>query len=260
MPKRTIRIGVFETNSSSTHSLTLGQLTRVQKNDDYQFETISVRPRPLAYRNESGDGIIAPLDHTNHFPGLAELCKKCEFLETKKQKHCQYLHINDDGSWEYRDYYEHSCTNPAYFVKIEGYNRKWSKYYDMCDKYKRAQIRAANRLVKEQNPDTRACALFTCIGCRSNDPEVCIKMYFDNLFKICKEVRYYDAPFNQVDNTVEFWKKVREEQNWGDYDSPCWMEEHGDLADDVVEIATDVTKLKQYLFGKGAYVGADRAG
>ena len=88
MPKRTIRYGVWETNSSSSHSLTLGTLQPEQEDIDFKFESISIKPMHFGY-NYYGNGIVAPFQDSNNFPGLDKLCAGCEFLESKTNPRCQ---------------------------------------------------------------------------------------------------------------------------------------------------------------------------
>ena len=231
-PMRTIiRQSVFETNSSSTHSLTLGQLTSEQEQPDYQAESIFVKPQHFGY----GD-IVAPNINTNNFPKMNELCGDCPHLKEKKEY----------GYWEYR------CDNPAH-------ESRWS-YGEECQRYQDAQQVELDKLIEAQSPDTRASALFTCIVCRGSEKPELLRSYFDSLRVICKKVYYRDDPFSYANNTGEYWKQAIYHANLGKYESPCWMEEHGDLYDDFESIATDTTKLKQYLFGKGAYASGDRCG
>jgi len=233
--KQIIRRGVFETNSSSTHSLTLGILTPEQKKKDYKFSgIISLKPQHFGY----GD-IVAPMPDTNHFPDMDEICGDCEYLRSENT--------------DYGDYTEYECGNPA----IERYC-----HYDQCQRYKDSQQKIMDDLIEKQTPDTRACALFACIVCTAGKPAELLYNYFNTLFAICEEVYYRNAKMEPQTNTVDYWKGAIYHGNLGDYNSSCWMEEHGEFPDGFLTLllATDALKLKEYLFGVGAYAGGDRCG
>ena len=230
--KRIIRTRVFETNSSATHSLTLGTLALEQEHPNYKFSVISLKPQHFGY----GD-IVAPMPDTNHFPEMNEICGDCEHLLHEERY---------NSSW-------YKCQNPVY-GKYE--------YDSLCQRYKDSRQKIVDRLAKEQTPDTRACALLTCIVCVCDKPAELIHKYFNNLFSICKEVDYRGIKMERTKNTIEFWENAIFHGNWADYDSRCWMETHQDIPNKklIVNIATNATKLKRYLFGAGAYAGGDRAG
>ena len=233
-----IRCGVFETNSSSTHSLTLGVLSAEQERDEYQFETISLEPQHFGY-----DDIVAPMTFTNNFPAMNEICGECEHVYK--------------GKWCYE------CRNPEYGEWYgEGDNKWWVDDPHKCKTYTENQNKIAERLANAQSPDERASALLTSIVCLCGRSPELVHKYFENLFSVCKTVCYRGEILNRKDNTLEFWDAAIFHGQWGEYSSRCWMET-GDTSLDrgrVTEIATDVTKLKQYLFGAGAYAGGDRDG
>ena len=175
--KQIIRRGVFETNSSSTHSLTLGILTPEQKKKDYKFSgIISLKPQHFGY----GD-IVAPMPNTNHFPDMDEICGDCEYLRSENA--------------DYGNYTEYECDNPA----IERYC-----HCDQCQRYQDSQEKIMDDLVKAQTPDTRACALFACIVCATDNSAELLNKYFENLFTICEEVHYRDVKMESQKNTVEY--------------------------------------------------------
>ena len=235
MSKKVIRQSVWETNSSSTHSLTLGELSPEQEDNSFKFDTISIKPMHFG-NNYNDNGIVAPSANSNHFPDLDVLCKGCKYLHT-------------DDSIQYR------CQNPKY-------ERSW-KYIKQCTKYQKAVKAKEEQLIKKQAPNIRACALLACLVCKGKNPPKLITKYFDNLFICCKKVLFEGKEFRQENNTIQFWKNIIRSRNWGDIESQIWMEKHGSLTcrqESLTKIVSDIVKLKQYLFGVGAYASGDRFG
>ena len=236
-----IRYGIFETNSSSTHSLTMGTLEDKYLSKDYVFDEINVYPSIFGY-----DDIVAPFINSNNFPIISEkVCKDCEYSSYS------------DCRWGER----FDCKNPKY---KENYSNDF-EWYDRqkCEKYINAQNEEMKNLMNVQTPQIRASVLFTCIICMNPlkaSKDLCT--YFDNLFKICRLVKYKGIVILSNENKEGFWKTEIRRNALGDYDSECWMELHDTKLEytTVKNIFKDEQKLKIFLFGEGSYAAGDRCG
>lgn len=233
-----IRSGVFETNSSSTHSLVIGKLTEDQVKIDYKFPSISLRPVHFGYND-----IVAPSVYSNNFPSLRELCKGCEYLKCEN---------NNCGDGE--------CTNPDYMTLSK--NKWWLGDYDeKCQRYINAKADMMEKIIKNQSPDDRASVLLPCIVHYCSSSAETIKNYFDKLFDICDKVYYQNKEFTKEQNVRLYWEGAVD-SGWGTLDSSCWMETHDSLLEskDVYRVLDSIESLKAYLFGEGSYAMGDRAG
>ena len=239
-----IRYGVFETNSSSTHSLTIGKLNKEQIATEYKFPSISLRPVHFGY-----DDIIAPSDFSNAFPDMIELCDGCEHLKCEKPK--------------YSSYYETECMNPDFGQMVENGNIKWwrSDYEEKCQQYIDTKSNAMKEIIDNQSPDDRASAMLPCIVHYCSNPAETIKKYFDKLFDICEKIYYQGKEFLKEENVESYWSGAIE-SGWGNYNSCCWMETHDSSleTEDVTCVLDSVESVKTYLFGSGSYAMGDRNG
>ena len=239
---RKIRKSIFETNSSSTHSLTIGSLDKDKLSNDYEFESIKIYPQAFGY-----DDIVAPFIGSNHFPCIGnDICFDCKWAK-----------VNNYRSGEIYD-----CTNPDCEIKFDND----FSYYDRnkCEIYNNAQKEEMDNIINDQSPNVRASALFACIVCMNNKSIVSEQLckYFDNLFKICNIVYFDGHVILPNENREGYWKTNIRRNNWGDYESNCWMELHDTSLEykDVENIISDDKILKTFLFGKGSYAAGDRCG
>lgn len=236
---RQVRQSVFETNSSSTHSLTIGELAEEEIEISYKFPSISLRPVHFGY-----DDIIAPSDFSNNFPDMKEMCNGCEYLKC--------------GRWD-----DANCTNPEYRKMITNGSHKWwnSNFENKCQQYIKAKENAMEEIAANQSPNDRASALLPCIVHYCTNPAETIKAYFDKLFDICEKVYYEGKEFYKEQNVKSYWNEAIG-TGWGDYDSRCWMETHESSLEtkDVNRVLNSIESVKAYLFGKGSYAMGDRNG